>query len=79
MMPMLSRLEALGAQVLSSILQEFLGGADRSRFAFMNVVTARARDTRDPEARWTLEEIGGAIPFEAEQTQVSKRQRVLTA
>jgi hypothetical protein len=28
----------------------------------MNAVTSVARDTRDPEARWTLETIGGSMP-----------------
>jgi hypothetical protein len=27
----------------------------------MNAVTSVARDTRDPETRWRLEELGGAI------------------
>ncbi len=80
MVSMLSRIpERLRSEVLDSILHVFGQGADRSRFALMNAVTSVARDTRDPEARWRLEELGGAIPFEAEQTQVSKRQRVLTA
>jgi hypothetical protein len=79
MMSMLSRLEGLGLEVQKSMLQELMRVSDSSRFALMNAVTSVARDTRDPEARWKLEELGGAIPFEAEQTQVSKRQRVLTA
>ena len=28
----------------------------------MNAVTATARDTRDPDLRWRLEEFGGGIP-----------------
>jgi hypothetical protein len=32
-------------------------------FGFMNAVTAVARDTRDPETRWRLEELGGAVPL----------------
>jgi len=28
----------------------------------MNAVTSVARDTRDPELRWRLEELGGGIP-----------------
>jgi hypothetical protein len=28
----------------------------------MNAVTSVARDTRDPELRWRLEEFGGGIP-----------------
>ena len=28
----------------------------------MNAVTSLVRDTRDPEVRWRLEELGGGIP-----------------
>lgn len=35
---------------------------ERSLYGLMNAVTAIARDTRDPELRWRLEEMGGAIP-----------------
>ena len=31
------------------------------RFGLMNAVTSLARDTRDPEKRWRLEELGGVI------------------
>jgi len=49
-------------RIFSEILFRFSGGPDRSRFALMNAVTSVARDTRDPEIRWRLEELGGAIP-----------------
>jgi hypothetical protein len=78
MIPMLSRLPgALRSRLLESILNQFMRGSDHSRFALMNVVTAAARDTTDPEARWRLEEIGGAIPFEA-PAPVRERSRALT-
>jgi hypothetical protein len=35
---------------------------DRSVFALVNAVTSVARDTRDPEARWRLEALGGVMP-----------------
>jgi len=41
-------------------------------------VTAFARDTSDPEMRWELEKIGGAVPVEA-PIPVLKRSFVLTA
>ena len=44
----------------------------------MNAVTAVARDTTNPETRWRLETIGGAVPFEA-KLPVFKRRRVLAA
>jgi hypothetical protein len=43
------------------ILSELTRGSDRSRFGLMNAITAVARDTRDPETRWRLEELGGAV------------------
>ena len=39
----------------------FISGSDRNRFGLMNAVTSVARDTRDPDARWRLEELGGGI------------------
>ncbi|HEY7119323.1 MAG TPA: hypothetical protein VH475_22220 [Tepidisphaeraceae bacterium] len=63
MMPMLSRLGDLaGADAIGIIMRRYLEGADRSRFGLMNAVTSVARDTRDPESRWRLEELGGGIP-----------------
>jgi hypothetical protein len=53
----------VAGQVLRSILGRFLKEPDRSRFGLMNAVTSVARDTRDPELRWRLEELGGGIPF----------------
>jgi hypothetical protein len=76
---MSSRLpESLKAQLLDMLSHEFFRRSDHSRFALMNVVTAVARDAADPEVRWRLEELGGAIPFETE-TPVLDRRGVLTA
>jgi hypothetical protein len=49
-------------EMVRDILSRFERERDRSRFAMMNAVTAAARDTRDPELRWGLEELGGGIP-----------------
>jgi hypothetical protein len=63
LMPVLSRLPPkIAAEVLPAILDRFYEGGDVSQFGFMNAVTSVARDTRDPETRWDLEEIGGGIP-----------------
>jgi hypothetical protein len=48
-------------QVLDQILQQFHQAGDRSRFGLANAVTATAREIRDPDRRWELEELGGAI------------------
>ena len=44
------------------ILGRFTTEGDTSRFGLMNAVTSVARDTRDPELRWSLEKLGGGIP-----------------
>lgn len=50
------------ARLMPSILERFVEGRDTSRFGLMNAITSVARDTRDPEVRWRLEEMGGGIP-----------------
>ncbi len=63
MMPLFARF-AQGSEsrsVISLIFDRFLAGQDKSRFGVMNAVTSVARDTRDPEVRWRLEEFGGGI------------------
>jgi hypothetical protein len=61
LMPALGQIsEEMRAQFLQPILERFM--AERpSAFALMNAVTSVARDTRDPETRWRLEELGGGI------------------
>lgn len=62
LMPLLSRLEGHGAtHTLAAIMEHFVGDGDRSRFGLLNAVTATARETRDPELRWNLEEFGGGM------------------
>jgi hypothetical protein len=63
LMPLLSRFANRddAARLLRQIMGRFTRDADPSRFGLMNAVTSVARDTRDPETRWRLEEIGGAI------------------
>jgi hypothetical protein len=62
MLPMLSRLSAGShAGLLGQIMEQFFRDGDQSRFGLANAVTAIARDTRDPDLRWNLEEFGGGI------------------
>jgi hypothetical protein len=49
-------------EMVHDILRRYEQSQDRSRFGVMNAVTSAARDTRDPELRWGLEELGGGIP-----------------
>jgi len=50
-----------GSDLLRHILDQFFAEPDRSRFGLTNAITSVARDTRDPEVRWRLEELGGAV------------------
>jgi hypothetical protein len=50
------------AHLLADIEKRFGKEGDRSLYGLANAVTAAARDTRDPEMRWRLEELGGGIP-----------------
>jgi len=78
-MPMLARGPGgLASQIVRQIIDEFFKSEHRSRFDLMNAVTAVARDTSNPETRWRLETIGGAVPFDT-KTPVFKRSSVLTA
>ena len=66
LLPMLTDVPAaLAVEPLTSISDRYSKSRDKSRFGLMNVVTAVARDTSDPEVRWCLEKIGGAISAEA--------------
>jgi hypothetical protein len=51
----------IAARFIDAIFNGWMKSRERSRFGLMNVVTALARDTADPEARWRLEELGGRI------------------
>jgi hypothetical protein len=55
------------ASVARPMMQEILGryhrSGDRSAYGLMNAVTSVARDTRDPQAKWRLEELGGEIAY----------------
>ncbi len=63
LLPMLSRFRPENPEQLATqIRARFVGERDTSRFGLMNAVTSLARDTRDPELRWRLEELGGGIP-----------------
>jgi len=72
LMPMIARLPTkAAAEILESIMRRHVAGRGRdrspdrgrTRFSLMNAVTSVARDTRDPELRWRLEELGGSVPI----------------
>jgi hypothetical protein len=47
-------------QMLERIVRQFTR-EEPTRFGLVNAVTATARDTREPEVRWRLEELGGQL------------------
>jgi hypothetical protein len=74
LIPHLTRLpQQMVESVLRSILGRFASEDDRSAFGLMNAVTSVARDTRDAELRWKLEEIGALIPAHRVPLEVIER------
>jgi hypothetical protein len=62
-LPYLSRMPAeMAARVAPMVFQRFASGRDMTLFGLVNAVTSVARDTRDPDVRWRLEELGGSMP-----------------
>lgn len=62
LMPLLSRFPTAGTpELLSQVMEQFFREGDQSQFGLANAVTAVARETRDPDLRWNLEEFGGGI------------------
>jgi hypothetical protein len=62
LLPFLSRLPAGQRElILDDVMQRFSREGDRTSFGLMNAVTSLARDTRDPDLRWRLEELGGGV------------------
>jgi len=66
LMGLLSRLpqEALRNKLIANMIEDVAKERPKdkcSRYDLMNVVTATARETRDPEEKWRLEELGGEI------------------
>ncbi len=59
---LLSRRRTIPADLQEQIVRRFSRAGDRSDFGLMNAVTSVARDQRNPEVRWRLEELGGAVP-----------------
>ena len=53
----------IARSVLNMVFREFENETrgDGTAFELANVVTATARETTDPEARWQLEELGGSL------------------
>jgi hypothetical protein len=62
LIPHLAPLKEAGMdEFVAQVLERFVSAGDRTQFGLMNAVTSLARDTREPEDRWRLEELGGGI------------------
>jgi len=53
----------LDPSIGSRIMNQMFDDEEHSLFDLMNAVTSMARDTSDPEFRWSLEELGAQIPL----------------
>jgi hypothetical protein len=68
-LPLLERVPNESRQhLLRHLTEEFSRAADGTVYGVMNAVTAVARETRDPQAKWDLEVYGGKIPARAPAT-----------
>lgn len=65
LMPHLAALPAdHSRELVQEVHRRFAEEADETRYGLINAVTSLARDTRNPELRWSLETIGGALILE---------------
>lgn len=61
MIQLLPAMHRISTDDIAEILDRFTRARDWTAFGVMNAVTSYARDTQDPEQRWNLEELGGAL------------------
>ena len=47
--------------LMTGVLSQYRKEGDRSRFGLAQAITAVARDVEDPELKWDLEKLGGAV------------------
>ncbi len=65
--PLLARYGA-DNKIFAQVLDRFFRDGDRSRYGLANAVTATAREVREPELKWNLEELGGGVMIGAIST-----------
>jgi hypothetical protein len=62
LMPALFRRSApYHGDLMTGVLRRYGKEGDRSRFGLAQAITAVARDVQDPELKWDLEKLGGAV------------------
>ncbi len=64
-------------RLMGQIISRFFGDGDQSQFGLANAITSVARDTPDPQLRWNLEELGGAIATDRVPTRPLSRRRAV--
>jgi len=75
-LPLLARVSSQHLRsIFDMIVQRLEQGRDRTRFGLMNAVTSTARDTKDPELRWRLEELGAMVPALRKETPVARESK----
>lgn len=52
------------ADLMTGVLSQYRKEGDRSRFGLAQAITAVARDVQDPELKWDLEKLGGAVALD---------------
>ncbi len=55
----------INSEMIKRIMDRFFAETDHSQFGLANAVTSIARDTPNPQTRWNLEALGGAIAIAA--------------
>ena len=60
---MTSHRRAISRTTMREVLLRYGQSEDRSMYGLLNAVTSLARDTRDPETKWRLQELGGEIAY----------------
>jgi hypothetical protein len=61
LLPMLRGMQRRDAALHVEIVERYMRELDPSAFGLVNAVTSTARDTADPERRWSIEEMGGTM------------------
>jgi hypothetical protein len=61
LLPMLRGMQRRDAALHVEMVERYMREQDPSAFGLVNAVTSIARDTADPERRWSIEEMGGTM------------------
>jgi hypothetical protein len=65
--------------LMTGVLSRFGNEGDRSRFGLAQAITAVARDVQDPELKWDLEKLGGAVALGTLRCTGGERKSALAA